>query len=64
MYLCGRFYWNRGPGPDLEKSREYYEKAIELDPTYALAYAGLADYYGFAFAIGLTSSLRGLFGSV
>ena len=53
LYLRGRFYWNRGPGPNLEKSREYYEKAIQLDPTYALAYAGLADYYGFAFATGL-----------
>jgi adenylate cyclase len=53
FYLRGRFYWNRGLGPDFEKSRDYYEKALQLDPTYALAYAALADYYGFAFANGL-----------
>jgi TolB-like protein/Flp pilus assembly protein TadD len=54
LYLRGRFYWNKSPfAPGFEKSREYYQQAIELDPTYALAYAGLADYYGFAFANGL-----------
>jgi TolB-like protein/Flp pilus assembly protein TadD len=53
LYLRGRFHWNKWLGPDFDKSREYYEKAIQLDPTYALAYAGLADYYGFAFANGL-----------
>ncbi|HKR53888.1 MAG TPA: tetratricopeptide repeat protein, partial [Chthoniobacterales bacterium] len=58
LYLRGRFYWNRSLGPaffekSFDKSREYYEKALQLDPTYALAYAGLADYYGFAFGFGL-----------
>src|SRR6476646_7414223 len=57
LYLRGRFYWNRTVGPAFEKSfdksREYYEKALQLDPTYALAYAGLADYYGFAWGFGL-----------
>jgi adenylate cyclase len=52
LYLRGRFYWNRSMGGAFEKSfdksREYYEKALQIDPTYALAYAGLADYYGFA----------------
>ena len=53
LYLKGRFYWNRWLGPNFEKSREYYEQAIALDPGYALPYAGLADYYGFSFANGL-----------
>ena len=53
LYLKGRYYWNKWLGPGFEKSREYYQQAIDLDPTYALAYAGLADYYGFAFANGL-----------
>jgi len=53
LYLRGRFYWNNPFAPGFEKSREYYQQAIQLDPTYALAYAGLADYYGFAFANGL-----------
>jgi serine/threonine-protein kinase len=44
-YLKGRFWWNkRGPG-DLTKAIEYFQQAIEKDPTYALAYAGLADCY-------------------
>lgn len=42
-YLQGRFYWtNRG---DLPKSIEAYQKAIQKDPQYALAYAGLASTY-------------------
>src|SRR6266496_2412125 len=53
LYLRGRFFWNKWLGPDFDKSRQYYQQAIELDPNYALAYAGLADFYGFAFAVGL-----------
>jgi TolB-like protein/cytochrome c-type biogenesis protein CcmH/NrfG len=42
-YLRGRFYWtNRG---DLHKSLEAYQQAIEKDPQYALAYAGVASVY-------------------
>jgi TolB-like protein len=42
-YLGGRFYWtNRG---DLHKSIEAYQLAIQKDPRYALAYAGLAGSY-------------------
>jgi serine/threonine protein kinase/tetratricopeptide (TPR) repeat protein len=52
-YLRGRFYWNRGFAPGFEKSREYFQQAIDLDPTYALAYSGLAEYYGFASTVGL-----------
>src|SRR5438105_1880455 len=58
LYLRGRFHWNKWlgasmPAPEFDKSRQYYEQAIELDPNYALAYAGLADFYGFAFGFGL-----------
>src|SRR5258708_2957170 len=42
-YLWGRFYWtHRG---DLHKSIEAYQRAIQKDPQYALAYAGLASAY-------------------
>lgn len=42
-YLWGRFYWtHRG---DLHKSIEAYQQAIQKDPKYALAYAGLASSY-------------------
>jgi tetratricopeptide (TPR) repeat protein len=45
LYLQGRNYWNKRDRADLIKSIEYFEKAIEIDPNYALAYAGLGDAY-------------------
>ena len=45
LYLKGRFFWNRRTEIDLKKSIEYFEQAIEMDTSYALAYAGLADSY-------------------
>jgi serine/threonine-protein kinase len=45
LYLKGRFYWNQRTGEALKKSIEYFNQAIEKDPSYALAYAGLADAY-------------------
>jgi TolB-like protein/Tfp pilus assembly protein PilF len=45
LYLQGRFFWNKRTKEGLEKSVEYFEKAISADPNYALAYAGLADAY-------------------
>jgi TolB-like protein/tetratricopeptide (TPR) repeat protein len=42
-YLRGRFYWtNRG---DLHQSIDAYQLAVQKDPNYALAYAGLASAY-------------------
>jgi TolB-like protein/DNA-binding winged helix-turn-helix (wHTH) protein/Tfp pilus assembly protein PilF len=46
LYMMGRFYWSNPTAENLEKSREYFERAIEKDQRYALAYTGLADYYG------------------
>ena len=43
LYLKGRFLWNKRTSESLEKSIEYFNQAIEKDPGYALAYAGLAD---------------------
>jgi TolB-like protein len=45
LYLQGRFFWNKRTKDGLNKSVEYFEKAIKTDPDYALAYAGLADAY-------------------
>jgi TolB-like protein/Tfp pilus assembly protein PilF len=45
LYLKGRFFWNKRTEESMEKSVEYFKKAIEGDPEYALAYAGLADSY-------------------
>jgi TolB-like protein/Tfp pilus assembly protein PilF len=52
-YLRGRHCWNRRHQGVLPKAIEYFHKAIDADPGYALAYVGLADaynvlgYYGF-----------------
>ncbi|HKS26782.1 MAG TPA: protein kinase [Pyrinomonadaceae bacterium] len=45
LYLRGRYHWNRRSEDDIRKSIEYFQQAIALDPSYALAYAGLADAY-------------------
>jgi TolB-like protein/DNA-binding winged helix-turn-helix (wHTH) protein len=44
-YLLGRYYWDKRTKEGLQKSTEYYSKAIDLDPNYALAYSGLASSY-------------------
>jgi TolB-like protein/DNA-binding winged helix-turn-helix (wHTH) protein/Flp pilus assembly protein TadD len=45
LYLLGRFYWNKRTAEALQKSIEYFNRAIDKDPHFALAYAGLADSY-------------------
>ena len=45
LYLRGRYYWNRRTADDIKKSVDYFQQAIDKDPTYALAYAGLAEAY-------------------
>lgn len=44
-YLKGRFHWNKRTEEAMKRGIEYFEQAIEVDPGYALAYAGLADSY-------------------
>ncbi len=44
-YLKGRFHWNKRTEDGFKKAVEHFSRAIELDPLYALAYAGLADCY-------------------
>jgi len=45
LYLQGRYHWNKRKPEEHKKAIQYFEQAIELDPNYALAYAGLADCY-------------------
>jgi serine/threonine protein kinase/tetratricopeptide (TPR) repeat protein len=45
LYLQGRYYWNQRTDEGVKKGLEYFEQAIEKDPGYALAYAGVADSY-------------------
>jgi eukaryotic-like serine/threonine-protein kinase len=45
LYLKGRYAWEKRTSSGLRQSSEYFQKAIENDPTFALAYSGLADSY-------------------
>ena len=44
-YLKGRYYWNKRTKEGFQKAIEYFQQAIEKDPSYARAYAGLADSF-------------------
>jgi serine/threonine protein kinase/Tfp pilus assembly protein PilF len=48
LYLKGRFHWNKRTPEGMQKAIECFQKAIEEDPAYALAYTGLADNYNLA----------------
>ncbi len=54
LYLKGRFFWNKRTAKDFNTALVYFQQAIDKDPGFALAYAGLADTYvllsGFAAA--------------
>ena len=43
LYLKGLYYWNKRSAEGVQRAVEYFNRAVEADPTYALAYAGLAD---------------------
>ena len=52
-YLRGRFHWNSYTESGLSRAFECYNHAIELDPEYALAYTGIADYYNWLGVFGI-----------
>src|SRR5215470_10292572 len=45
LYLKGRYHWNKRNPESFRKAAEYFGQALDKDPTYSLAYAGLADTY-------------------
>ena len=45
LYLKGRYYWNKRTPDGFKRGLELFQQAIDTDPGYALAYAGLADSY-------------------
>lgn len=53
-YLKGRYYWNKRSAEGIKKASDYFQQAIDQQPNYGLAYAGLADcnsglsWHGFA----------------
>jgi TolB-like protein/DNA-binding winged helix-turn-helix (wHTH) protein/Flp pilus assembly protein TadD len=45
LYLMGRYFYFKSTQPEIRKAIDLYRQAIEVDPDYALAFAGLADAY-------------------
>lgn len=45
LYLKGRYFWNKRTADGIRQSFDYFKKAIDIDPAFAIAYAGLADAY-------------------
>jgi TolB-like protein/DNA-binding winged helix-turn-helix (wHTH) protein/tetratricopeptide (TPR) repeat protein len=58
-YLKGRYWWNKTTEEGFDKGIEYFQQAIAKDPTYALAYSGLADCYSSLAESGLVPSKEG-----
>ncbi len=62
-YLKGRYHWNRRTEEGNRKGLEYFQQALEKDPGFALAYAGIADSYlsrGFSFDAGAVRPREGM----
>ena len=53
LYLKGRYFWNKRDEAGLRNGIKYFREAEEKDPTYALAYSGLADSYALLSDIGV-----------
>jgi adenylate cyclase len=47
LYRKGLYLWNKSSQPDADSAEIYYKRAIDIDPEYAIAYAGLANCYIF-----------------
>jgi len=53
LYLKGRYYWWKTAPEEFGKSKDFFERAVQADPTYALSYAGISSYFGFGAAWGM-----------
>jgi TolB-like protein/Tfp pilus assembly protein PilF len=55
LYVKGRYYWWKNSPEEYKKSRDYFHRAVEEDPSYALGYCGLNSFYGYGAAWGIMS---------
>jgi TolB-like protein len=51
-YLRGRYYWNKFTEESFQRAIASFIEAINIDPEYALAYAGLGDLYNWLGVLG------------
>ena len=56
FYLKGRYAWEKRSESEFERSIQFFQKAIEKDPGFALGYAGLADSYAVLSSYSIRSS--------
>jgi DNA-binding winged helix-turn-helix (wHTH) protein/TolB-like protein len=59
LYLKGRNSWNKRTVSELEQGIQYFQQAIDTDPNYAPAYAGLADCYNMLVVYGSSQPKEG-----
>ncbi len=45
LYLKGRYFWNKRTAEGFQQAADYFQQAIDKDPNYGRAYAGLADTF-------------------
>ena len=57
LYLKGRYFWNKRNEEGFRNGIEYFKRAEEKDPTFALAFSGLADSYALLCDIGVVRPL-------
>lgn len=57
-YLRGRYFWNQLTPEALGKAFSSFQRAVELDPKYAQAYVGIADFYSWSCIFGLIPPLQ------
>ena len=47
LYLKGRHFWNKRTEENIQRALEFFQQAVDLDPSYALAHVGIADVWIF-----------------
>ncbi len=55
LYLRGRYFWNKRTPEGFQRAKGYFQQAIDKDPSYARAYAGLADAYALISSYGFVA---------
>jgi serine/threonine protein kinase len=60
LYKEGRQLWNKRTAESLKESVKYYQRAIDKDPNFALAYSGMAESYALFSMYGIDSALNSM----